>query len=186
MAATNEDICNSALTKLGADIITSLSDNTRRAKLCNQQFAKVRDRLLRSHPWNFAIKRVSLTANGNTPAFEYEQEFDLPADYLRGIREEDKSIDWKIEGQKLVANQESFNLVYIAQITDPTEFDASFDELLATELAYELAYPLVQSNSLKRELKEELNDLKRDVRSFDAQEGQPEDYETNVFTGSRL
>jgi len=185
MAATNEDICNSALAKLGAEEITSLSDNTRRAKLCNRQFTKIRDRLLRSHPWNFAIKRASLTANGNTPAFEYEQEFDLPADYLRGVREEYKDTDWKIEGQKLLANQETINLVYIAQITDPTEFDPSFDELLATQLAYELAYPMVQSSSLKQLMKEELDELKRDVRSFDAQEGFPEELEANEFLIAR-
>ena len=187
MALTNEDIANSALSKLGAEEITSLSDNTRRAKLCNRQFHKIRKKLLRSHPWNFAMKRSALTADVSTPSFEYSTNFILPADYLRGIREEYKDIDWKVEGQFILANQESFNLLYISDITDPTEFDETFDELFALNLAYELSYPLIQSLSLKESLRVELMnfDLK-DARSFDAQEGTPEELETTTWLNSRL
>lgn len=187
MAATNEDIANSALSKLGAEEITSLSDTTRRAKLVNRQFNAIRKKLLRSHPWNFAIKRSALTDAGTTPDFEYTNQFILPADYLRGVREEYKDTDWKIEGDLLLANQDSFNLVYIADITDPTEFDPTFDELFALNLAYELAYPLVQSMSLKEMLQKEMNNFDLpDARSFDAQEGQPEEFEANVWINSRV
>jgi len=186
MAASDVEIANSALAKVGAEPITSLADNSRRARLINGQYEKIRDKLLRSHPWNFAMKRVTLTPNGNTPTFEYEQEFDLPADYLRGVREEDKTIDWKIEGGKLLANEQTFNLLYISKVTDPTMFDASFDELLSLKLAYEISYPLVQSNTLKRELGEEYKRELRDTRSFDAQEGKPERLEAELFLNSRL
>lgn len=186
MAATNEDIANSALSKLGAEPITSLADTSRRAKLVNQQFNPIRKKLLRSHPWNFAIKRSILTADASTPAFEYSTNFILPSDFLRAVREEEKDVDWKIEGQFLVSNDTDFNLVYIADITDPTEFEPTFDELFALNLAYELAYPLVQSLSLKEDLRRELNgfDLK-DARSYDAQEGTPEELETNAWLNSR-
>ena len=186
MAATNVDIANSALSKLGAEEITSLSDNTRRAKLVNRQFDKIRKKLLRSHPWNFAIKRSALTEDASSPAFEYDNQFVLPSDFLRAVREEYKDTDFKVEGNLLLANQDSFNLVYIADITDPTEFDATFDELFALTLAYELSYPLVQSMSLKDMLQKELMNFDLpDARSFDAQEGQPEEFEANVWLDSR-
>ena len=187
MADTNEDIANSALSKLGAEEITSLSDTSRRAKLCNRQFHKIRKKVMRSHPWNFAIKRASLTADASTPEFEYSTNFILPSDFLRGIREEYKDVDWKVEGEFLVSNETSFNLLYIADITDPTKFDPTFDELFSLTLAHELAYPLVQSLSLKSELaKELLNFDLPDARSFDAQEGTPEELETNTWLNSRL
>lgn len=269
MAATNEDIANSALLKLGAESITSLSDTTRRARLVNEQFNKIRKRLLRSHPWNFAMKRQYLqvlrdnsttvndgtdtftsgsTLNGETgdrvsiilnsgtlpsplqqgqiyymiklttttfqlaenqsdaqsgtpidiadspvfdanfelgAPFEYDKKFSLPSDLLRAVREEYKNIDFKVEGQILLTNESEFNLLYIADIDDPTEFDESFDELFATQLAYEVSYPLVQSNTLKQQLKTELDELRRDTRSFDAQEGYPEILETNEWLVSR-
>lgn len=269
MATSAEEICNSALQKLGAEDITSLSDTTRRAVLCNRQYNKIRLKLLRSHPWNFAIKRAILSRiemnstsvndgtdtftttatsefvsgsrvrllknSGTLPAplqentdyyvivltgttfqlatsyenaiastqiditdspvfdadfqlaglFEYEAVYTLPSDYLRGIREESKDVDWKIEENRLVTNESAFNLVYIKDVTDTTEFDESFDELLAAKLAVELSYSMVQSLSLKKDLKEDLSEIMKDVRSFDAQEGQPEELETNQWLVSR-
>lgn len=269
MATSDVEICNSALQKLGAEDITSLSDNTRRAQLCNRQYNKIRKKLLRSHPWNFAIKRqflsevtdASTSVNDGTdvftgtttlnmetgnalrivlnsgtlpsplqentdyyaikvsgttfkvaetqadalagtaiditdsptfnatfkvkPPFEYDAQFSLPSDYLRGIREEYKSTDWKIEGQRLLANQSEFNLVYIADITDTTKFDANFDELFSLMLAHELSYSMVQSLQLTQSLKQELNEVLRDTRSFDAQEGFPEELETSEWILSR-
>lgn len=270
MASTNEDIANSALSKLGASKISSLSDNTRSAILINEQFHKKRKELLRSHPWNFAIKRafltrvrdtstsvnfstdtftsgstlnmetgdqISITLNSGTlpsplqsgqvyyaikltsttfqlaetqddaalgtaidisnaptfnasffvgAPFEYGSKFSLPSDFLRALKEEEKDIDWVREGQLILSNDTSFNMEYIADISDPTLFDPSFDELLALMLARELAYPLVQSMTLKDQMDREFRDLLREVRSYDAQEGIPDTYETTSWTAARL
>ena len=43
-------ICNSALNQLGAASITSLTDNSKNARLCNERYATVRDAVFRSHP----------------------------------------------------------------------------------------------------------------------------------------
>ena len=83
MATNAVDICNSALIKLGAGRITSLSDDSKAGKLCNEQYDKIRKQLLRSHPWNFAIRRKALTKTANTPAYKYSSEFLLPTDCLR-------------------------------------------------------------------------------------------------------
>lgn len=58
--ATDLSICNSALIKLGANIITSLDQNSKEAILCKAQYPIVLARALQAHPWNFAIKRVTL------------------------------------------------------------------------------------------------------------------------------
>ena len=47
MASSEVAICNSALIKIGAAEITSLSDVNKRAQLCNEQYSKLRDELLR-------------------------------------------------------------------------------------------------------------------------------------------
>jgi len=60
MASTDVDICNGALLELGEEVIVALSDNNKRARACNQRYADIRDSILRSHLWNFAVKRETL------------------------------------------------------------------------------------------------------------------------------
>lgn len=172
MAANEVAICNSALSKLGADSITSLSDTSKEAKLCNQQYSKIRDLLLYSHPWNFAVKRSVLTTNDNESAWGGFDEFDIPADCLRIIDIEVDDTEWQVESGKLyVKGQTEIGIKYISKVTDTTKFSVAFDELLATALAYELSYNLVQAVTVKQVLQQEYNLLLSDLRSFDSQEG---------------
>lgn len=61
MASTDVEICNLALSRIGANTITSLSANSAKEdRLCNQFYTQFRDELLRSYPWNFAKKAVRL------------------------------------------------------------------------------------------------------------------------------
>lgn len=61
--ANSDDIislCNEALYLLGAKVITALDQGTKEANLCNALYAVNRQRLLRSHLWNFAINKAEL------------------------------------------------------------------------------------------------------------------------------
>ena len=75
MAESAVQICNNALIKLGANTITSLSDDTKPARLCNKIYTVLRDDLLRSHPWNFAIGRSSLAQLVDAPAFGFSFQY---------------------------------------------------------------------------------------------------------------
>jgi len=137
---------------------------------------------------------IDITANGvfnislNIGApFGYSQKFTLPTDYIRAVKEEDKNREWKKEGSFILSNDSDFNLEYIYNVTDTTTFDPSFDELLAHLIAIELAFPLNQSQTLKDRLLDEWKNFSlKDARSFDAQEGTPDDLETNLWLNSRL
>lgn len=169
---TEVTICNSALLKLGANTITSLSDNSKEAELCNEQYAKIRDELLYSFSWNFAVKSAALTDNGNNHLWDDDlPEFDIPADYLRMVEVEQPDYRWYVENGKIYYESTVLNCRYIYQVTDVTKFSAGFIELLSTKLALELSYSLVQSASLKETLKKDYNLMLRDMRSFDSQEG---------------
>ena len=54
------DICNSALNLLGASTITTLTEDSKNARLCNQRYEPIRDRTFRSHAWNCLTKEFSL------------------------------------------------------------------------------------------------------------------------------
>lgn len=172
MATTEVTICNSALLKLGATTITALSDVSKEAELCNEQYAKIRDELLYSYSWNFATKSVTLTDNGNTHAWDDDlPEFDLPSDYIRIVEMHYPDYRWYIENNKLYYDDTTAEIRYLYKITDVTKFSAGFIELLSTKLALELCYSLVQSASLKQTLQAQYDNMLRDMRSFDSQEG---------------
>jgi hypothetical protein len=171
MATSEVAICNSALAKVGVERILDLNEDTVQARLCKEQYGKVRDDLLRSHPWNFAIKRATLVANTTTPAYEFSYTLPLPNDCLRVLEVNGENIQWQKEGQALVSNEQTLGIKYIAQITVAGEFDAIFREVLACKLAYDLSYSFVQSVTLKQLLKAEYEDKLRTARSYDGQEG---------------
>jgi len=61
MATTKINIVNRALGLLGAEFITSLTEDTKAARFSNELFDDTRDSIFRLHPWNSCIKRASLS-----------------------------------------------------------------------------------------------------------------------------
>ena len=75
------DICNEALNMLGANTITSLTETTKTAALCNRFIDTEIDYLLRLHRWNSAVSEAGgLSNTGVTPTIGWLFEFVLPSD----------------------------------------------------------------------------------------------------------
>lgn len=185
MAASETAVANSALAKLGSARIVTLDDNTREARLIKEQFSKLRDELLRSHPWNFAIGRSSLAVLSSTPAFGFTYEFELPADCLRVLETDSNDLEWQIEGTVLRTDDNAVSIRYIKRVTETGKWDANFSELLALRIAYDIAYAVTQSASLKAQLSNEYIQKLREARSFDAQEGGTRQVYANQWLNSR-
>lgn len=101
--ATDVEIANMALLRVGAEPLTALSDDTARARACNAAWPFVRRQVLRSHPWNCVVTRRNLAAaysfqavNSNRPVWEFAYSYRLPSNYLRML-EVDGDPDWRIE-----------------------------------------------------------------------------------------
>jgi len=168
-------ICNSALIKLGHERINSLSEDNKAAILCNERYPFCRDEVLREHPWNFAIKRASFAKLVSTPAFEYQNEFQIPSDCLRIWQPEDNEIVFVVEGGKVLTDEGTFKCRYISRVTNPALFDRSFAEALAFRLAADIGYALTQSSQLQQSMLAMYEVKLRMARSIDAQEGTPEE-----------
>lgn len=176
MAITSEvSICNLALSKIGArKSISSLTEAGLEAETCNLHYEHLRDMLLQSHPWNFAIARASLSENATSPAFEYENQFYLPADYLRAIKLYNESQSWKVEGDQLLTDANTVNLIYIKKQTNPTFFPPLFVECLATLLAAEIEEEITNDTSKSAKLRQEFKEKFREAKRRDGQEGTPD------------
>ena len=67
MAYSELDICNLALSKLGAAQIDSLTSTDTVPVLCATMYAPARDFALRSHPWNCAVGKADLGSANVAP-----------------------------------------------------------------------------------------------------------------------
>ena len=158
--ASEVDICNRALQKLGAKRIVSLSEDSTNARACNAAYDLLRDFELELHPWLFAIQRATLAADSEEPEWGRANAFQLPSDCLRILppypEDNLNDLDWQIEGRKLLTDETApLYLRYIARIEDPNAMAPSFREALACRIALELAEQLTQSNTKKEGLRED-------------------------------
>ena len=96
--------------------------------------------VLRSHPWNFANKRVELAQLTESPAFEYDFQFQLPADCLRVLKTDDELDIFKIEGRQLLSNNAIVKILYTSRIEDTTQFDSLFTETLSLMIGSKLPF----------------------------------------------
>ena len=177
--ASEVGICNSALSKIGAKNITALSEGSKNANVCNVQYAKLRDRLLRLHTWNFATARIKLARLSSTPAFEFDYEYQLPTGWLRTVSVHDNDqglglVSYKIEGLKVLTNTTEAYLRYIRRVEDPNDMSADFREALATMIARDIAIPIAQSNSLEEKMEARFLSAFRQAKSTDAIEDRSE------------
>jgi len=167
-------IVNLALTKLDAARITSIDDESETARKASDIYAKLRDAVLRAHPWNFACDRVKLALLADTPAFEYSYQFQLPTNCLRviGAYNSDGGVieDYKIEGKKLLCNYDDVFIKYIKRITDANQYDANFIDAFATRLAADLAYPITHLTTLGKTMLDAYSGLLAIAKSIDGQE----------------
>lgn len=173
--ASQVGIVNSALIKLGADTITAMGENSKEARRANAQWDKLRQEVLRGHPWNFAKGRAALAALAEDPAFGWGKQFQLPADCLRALYLDDGEgrpldVAWEIEGRKLLTNEAEANLAYIRDVTDTGAFDAYFSEALALRLAADLAYDMSGTRTMMESMMTLYRDHLRMARLIDAQE----------------
>lgn len=167
------EICNRALDKLGETPIASLADDIKASRACNRAFAPVRDAVLRDHPWNCAIGRAALAADGQAPVWGYARRFPLPVDCLRVL---DIAVEtrWIVEGRAILTDAGApLQIRYIRRVDDPNLFDPLFVEALAARLAVELCEALTQSNTKRQALLEDYGRIVERARAADGQEGLP-------------
>jgi len=162
--ASDVQIANRALAKLGDKTIVSLTENSNQARALNECYVLVRQGELRRHPWHFAKKRAQLAADATAPLFDFDYKYTLPSDCLRILMPQESSesvqydnrIDWKIEGRFILSNQAGpLSITYLADVTDPNEFDAAFIDVFASRLAVETAHRLTGSTDKRKMAQEE-------------------------------
>ena len=191
--ASDVDIANNALSILGASVISSLTEDTKNARICSQRFSNVRNRVFRAHPWNCLIKRVQLAQNTTAPVIEFTYAYALPADFLRVLKIHNGTTDsvasempYKIEGANLITDEATVYLIYVSKDTDSTNYDTYLYEVLAYQLAADIAYGITNNATLAKNLLADADEKLREARFVDSTENSTDTVEADEFTDARL
>jgi hypothetical protein len=180
------DICNRALSRVGAARITSLGDNTKQARACNSAYPIVRDEVLRAHPWNSAISRTSLSKLSDAPDFGYDAQYQLPADCLRVVEVYDTKLPWVVEGRVLLSSESTpLYIRYVKREEDTAQFDSMLVSAIASRLAVELCEELTQSNTKRERALTEYEAILARARLADGQEQSPMPFEEDDWINAR-
>lgn len=169
-------ICSDALLELGANPISSFDENNDRTRLVANLYAARRDMVLRSHPWNCATKRVTLSPDTASPDFGWSYQFDLPSDWLRtlSVGIDGQEDDYVIEGRKILMNKNVCYLRYIFRNDVESTWDALLIEGMKEVMKAAISYAVTKSTSKEQTVREVLRDILRQARSIDGQENPPE------------
>ena len=169
-------ICNMALSRLGANTITALSDNTTEAKLCTTLYDDLADRVMMQGSWTSTIYRVALAQTTNTPAYGYAYEYQLPIDplclkVLEVNESAPGSIDHQIEQDKLLTDSASIKIKYIGRLVDTESYGPMLAETIEVLLASYLAFPITGDRGMAQGLREEYAALIGNNLAIDGQQG---------------
>ena len=143
------------------------------------------------------MRRASISAESEAPAFEFEHQHLMPNDpyCLRVIRAEDLDTIFRVEGRKILSDTTPFKFIYVARITDPNEYDQLLIESIAARLAADISYALVNSATLTQSLFALYENKVSEARFVDATEGIPDNVinqdrslfiESDIFTSARF
>lgn len=174
MAYSKVQIANLALQKLGQSRkLESLTQDHANARAMNLAYEPVLKSLLRKYAWNFSIKRASIAEDGGSPTWGDWNQYSLPNDFLRLLREDESGVatDWKIEGLFVLSKDTSpIQFRYIAFIDDPNYYDSAFVEAFACALAKFTCKEVTGSNSLIDSLKDDFNTAMEEAKNAGALE----------------
>ena len=180
MSFTSIDICSHALVKLGANSISSFSEETTEAHIANQLYDMVLDSLLSSYPWRFALKQASLARLADNPKADYQYAFALPGDCIRilsaGQTNRGTGLNYRVAHQQLHTNSPSVMLTYLSRPNE-SDFPAFFVEALVAKLAAEFCLPLTESTARTDYLKKQAQEALQIARLTDSQQSIPEAFQ---------
>ncbi|GAG86082.1 unnamed protein product [marine sediment metagenome] len=190
--ASKIGIINSALSQLGEASITALTDVSRAARLAERTYDDLRQDTLRDHPWNFAMKRLSIAASTTAPVWEFAYAYPIPADCLRIVEVCNPSkLKYRVEyanAGTIIATDIAapLKIKYTTDIEDANAMDSKFREALAARCAMNWAEPLTGTSAKVAQIAQIYTLLVKGAKAVDGQEDSPEIVTSDDWIDARL
>lgn len=163
--SSQTEICNAALTLLGAGTINAITDQSNQAYALNAIWDSARQAELRKHVWKFAITRANVPLLASVPVNgQYTQTFAYPPNCLRILQCGNSGLDYPgvdlsdyrsgptlddymLEGNTILSNIAApLSVRYVQDMKDPTQWDTAFSNAFAAHLADRACFRITQSH----------------------------------------
>lgn len=168
-----------------------MTEDSEAAGLCANLYPLARLDTLRLHPWNCAIKRVTLAPLAEAPAFGWSYAFQLPGDWLRTIQVglDGDPGEYEIEGRTILYDSNVLYLRYVADVNEG-QWDSLLVHVMTKRMQIDLAYPVTKSASLRDSLVVEFNrpglGVLARAKAVDGQENPPQDWGDSSLINVRM
>jgi len=199
LATSEVEVANSALILLGAGRINALTEDSKEARIMKEELPKMRDEVMRSHPWNFAIDTIQLAEISTVPETSFSKQYQIPSKVLRVLRVHDGTVEdthyhlntvanfpWQRKKDRIHTDLGPAFADVIERVTAVASWDANFVEVVAMRLAAQTAYAITQSNTVTKQMFESYGIFLRLARSYDGQEGSTQQITASEFFNVRF
>lgn len=164
---TSVSIASQALSLLRANTISSFSDETNEAEICNQFYDQHIRYLLSVFPWTFATKKRQLSQDSTDPVNEYTYSHIVPSDALLiwalfnsdnvgASPVQDYDIYGTETARRVFSNYESLYADYTFYPNE-SQWPHYFVELAVVSFASKIAIPVTGNADLARLYEEQAN-----------------------------
>lgn len=164
MSLSKVEICNRALSSyVGASRINSLTEGTPASEECSLHYDGVIRTLLERHWWTWATGRVTLAERVNDRQDLWGYRYEKPSGVLayRWVNNpqvaalmrrtnQSQDIDREMTGDSIYCDAQYAACEYTREVTDPSEFPASFVDAAIAALAAAIVAPLTESSTRER------------------------------------
>jgi len=174
MSYTQVQICNLALTRMGATgVIQSLTEASEEAYNCNRLYEPSLRAALRMYPWDFATAIATLALLSETPD-DYDYAYSLPSGCVRPLYllpKQDPALEFAVRGVTLYSDEEDAVLAYTQYISNPALYDDGFAEAFSYRLAADLAIPLASDLDLQARMMQLAQSAVSTAKTADVKQG---------------
>lgn len=188
---TKTGVANLAITLIKGSPVISIDPpdkGSKAAKLAAQWYDDARREALALTDWDFAIKRVKISASA-PPAFGWAYSYQLPPDFVRisTIGDEDNPLtSYKIENGFILCDEGApLNVMYIYDCEDVVKFSPKFLIAFVKKLASYLAHGLSGSMNMAAGLNDIADGDMSEAKALDAQQTPPRRYTRSRWAEAR-
>ena len=171
---TEVELLNKALGYLGEAPVLSLTQKVTSARAGASAMRQSVEEVLRQQPWNSALKRATLARLIDENAFGPRYSYQLPSDYVKLVEYNDDVNDYRIEGNRIVTDDDVAEILYVAYPADFSVLDAGLIEVLAAKLAFNIAMPVTANAAIQNGMLELSERMLARARTMDARESSHE------------
>ncbi|GJM01964.1 MAG: hypothetical protein DHS20C08_04650 [Rhodomicrobium sp.] len=143
-------LCNRFLTRIGANEISSLDQESKEARVCKANFEYLRDDVNSAHAWGFALKLGTLAQSASSPEWGATYQYAIPTDLLGFItsKGEIQGLEepYRIVGDYIVTNAATVQIEYVSRVENLNKWTPQAREALISRMQAELASGLTGSS----------------------------------------